>query len=65
MTIDVDSMVCGVSCTDKAGTAYGHTKQLGYHPLVATRAETAAPLPRNDHRPPKTTHPTIPTDPKR
>ena len=40
MTIDVDSTVCGVSGKAKAGAAYGYTKQLGYHPLVATRADT-------------------------
>ena len=44
MTIDVDSTVCEVSGKTKAGAAYGHTKQLGYHPLVATRAETGEVL---------------------
>ncbi len=39
MTIDVDSTVCEVSGRAKAGAAYGHTKQLGYHPLVGVRAE--------------------------
>ncbi len=40
VTIDVDSTICEVSGKAKAGAAYGHTKQLGYHPLVAARAET-------------------------
>ena len=40
MTIDVDSTVCPVVGKAKAGAAYGYTKQLGYHPLVAVRAET-------------------------
>ena len=44
MTIDVDSTVCEVSGKAKAGAAYGHTGQLGYHPLVATRAETGEVL---------------------
>ena len=40
MTIDVDSTVCAVSGATKAGAAYRHTQQLGYHPLVGVRAET-------------------------
>ena len=44
MTIDVDSTVCAVSGATKAGAAYGHTKQLGYHPLVGVRAETGEVL---------------------
>ncbi len=44
MTIDVDSTVCAVSGKAKAGAAYGHTGELGYHPLVATRAETGEVL---------------------
>ncbi len=40
MTIDVDSTICEVVGKAKAGAAYGHTAELGYHPLVATRAET-------------------------
>ena len=40
MTIDVDSTICEVAGKKKAGAAYGHTKQLGYHPLVGVRAET-------------------------
>ncbi len=44
MTIDVDSTVCGVSGKKKSGAAFGHTQQLGYHPLLATRAETGEVL---------------------
>ena len=44
MTIDVDSTVCEVSGKKKAGAAYGHTEQLGYHPLVGVRAETGEVL---------------------
>ena len=44
MTIDVDSTICEVSAKTKAGAAYGHTKQLGYHPLVASRADTGEVL---------------------
>jgi len=40
MTIDVDSTICEVHGKQKHGAAYGHTKVLGYHPLLATRAET-------------------------
>ena len=44
MTIDVDSTVCEVSGKAKQGAAYGHTRQLGYHPLVAVRASTGEVL---------------------
>ena len=44
MTIDVDSTICGVVGKKKAGAAYGHTAELGYHPLVAVRAETGEVL---------------------
>lgn len=44
MTIDVDSTVCEVVGKTKAGAAYGHTQQLGYHPLLAVRAETGEVL---------------------
>ena len=40
MTIDVDSTICEVAGKSKAGAAYGHTKQLGYHPLLGVRADT-------------------------
>ena len=44
VTIDVDSTICAVSGKAKAGAAYGHTKQLGYHPLLASRADTGEVL---------------------
>ena len=40
VTIDVDSTVREVSGKNKQGAAYGHTKQWGYHPLLAVRAGT-------------------------
>ena len=40
VVIDVDSTVCEVSGKSKEGAAYGHTQQLGYHPLLAGRADT-------------------------
>jgi Transposase DDE domain group 1 len=40
ITIDVDSTVCEVHGHAKGGAAYGYTKVLGYHPLLATRADT-------------------------
>jgi Transposase DDE domain group 1 len=36
----VDSTVCEVHGHAKGGAAYGYTKVLGYHPLLATRADT-------------------------
>ena len=40
VTVDLDSTICAVSGKAKQGAAYGYTKELGYHPLVATRADT-------------------------
>jgi len=40
MTIDLDSTICGTYGTKKQGTGFGYTKMVGYHPLIATRAET-------------------------
>lgn len=40
LVIDVDSTIAEVHGTQKQGAAYGYTKQLGYHPLLATRAGT-------------------------
>jgi hypothetical protein len=39
LVIDLDSTICEVHGHHKHGAAYGYTKQLGYHPLLATRAE--------------------------
>ena len=44
MTIDIDSTICGVHGHAKQGAAYGYTKVLGYHPLLATRAQTGEVL---------------------
>ena len=40
MTVDLDSTICEVSGKTKQGAAYGYTKKLGYHPLLAFRADT-------------------------
>jgi hypothetical protein len=40
MTIDADSTICEVHGHHKQGASYGYTRQLGYHPLLATRADT-------------------------
>jgi hypothetical protein len=40
VTIDLDSTICEVHGKAKQGAAYGYTRQLGYHPLLATRADT-------------------------
>lgn len=40
LVIDVDSTICQVEGKKKQGAAYGYTKVLGYHPLLATRADT-------------------------
>jgi Transposase DDE domain group 1 len=40
MTIDLDSTICEVHGKQKQGAAYGYTRVLGYHPLLATRADT-------------------------
>jgi hypothetical protein len=44
MTIDVDSTICDVHGKAKQGATYGYTKTLGYHPLLATRADTGEVL---------------------
>ncbi|MBV6509482.1 MAG: IS1380 family transposase ISNml1 [Acidimicrobiales bacterium] len=44
MTTDVDSTICEVHGKAKQGAAYGYTKVLGYHPLLATRADTGEVL---------------------
>jgi hypothetical protein len=44
MTIDMDSTICEVHGKAKHGAAYGYTRQLGYHPLIATRADTGEVL---------------------
>jgi hypothetical protein len=44
MTIDLDSTVCQVHGHAKQGAAYGYTHTLGYHPLLATRADSGEVL---------------------
>ena len=44
LVIDVDSTICQVEGKAKQGAAFGYTKVLGYHPLVATRADTGEVL---------------------
>ena len=44
LVIDLDSTICEVHGRAKQGAAYGYTKCLGYHPLVATRAGTGEVL---------------------
>lgn len=40
LVIDLDSTICEVSGARKQGAGYGHTSQLSYHPLIASRADT-------------------------
>jgi hypothetical protein len=42
--MDLDSTVCEVHGDHKQGAAYGYTHTLGYHPLLATRADTGEVL---------------------
>jgi Transposase DDE domain group 1 len=44
MTVDVDSTICEVHGYHKQGACYGYTRTLGYHPLLATRADTGEVL---------------------
>ena len=44
LVIDVDSTICEVAGEAKQGAAFGYTKVLGYHPLLATRADTGEVL---------------------
>jgi hypothetical protein len=36
LVVDIDSTICEVAGKAKHGAAYGYTKVLGYHPLLAT-----------------------------
>lgn len=40
VTIDVDSTICETYGLAKQGARFGHTKVRGYHPMLATIAET-------------------------
>ena len=44
LVVDVDSTICEVTGKHKAGAAFGYTKKLGYHPILATRADTGEVL---------------------
>ena len=44
MTIDMDSTICEVHGNQKQGAGYGYTHVLGYHPLLATRADSGETL---------------------
>ena len=44
MTIDVDSTILEVYGSLKEGAGYGYTHVLGFHPLLATRADTGETL---------------------
>ncbi|HEX3542645.1 MAG TPA: IS1380 family transposase [Acidimicrobiales bacterium] len=40
LVVDVDSTICQVAGKSKQGAAYGYTKVLGFHPILASRADT-------------------------
>jgi hypothetical protein len=44
LTVEVDSTICEVHGYHKQGACYGYTHRLGYHPLLATRADTGEVL---------------------
>jgi hypothetical protein len=44
LVIDIDSTICQVEGKHKHGAGYGYTKVLGYHPILATRADTGEVL---------------------
>ena len=44
LTIDLDSTIVEVCGHTKQGASYGYTKRRGYHPLLATRADTGEVL---------------------
>jgi hypothetical protein len=44
LVIDIDSFVGEVYGDQKDGAAYGYTHVLGYHPIIATRADTGEVL---------------------
>src|SRR4051795_1468788 len=44
LVVDVDSFVGGVCGYQKQGAGYGYTRVFGYHPLLATRADTREAL---------------------
>ena len=44
LVVDLDSTICEVHGKQKQGAAYGYTRVLGYHPLLAARADTGEVL---------------------
>jgi hypothetical protein len=44
LVVDVDSFVGEVHGRLKQGAAFGYTRQRGYHPIIATRADTGEVL---------------------
>ena len=44
LVIDIDSTICPVVGKAKTGAAFGYTKVLGYHPILATRADSGEVL---------------------
>jgi hypothetical protein len=44
LVIDLDSTICEVHGYDKQGAGFSHTRVRGYHPLVATRADSGEVL---------------------
>jgi hypothetical protein len=44
LVIDVDSTITEVVGKAKQGAGYGYTKRFGYHPILATRADTGEVL---------------------
>lgn len=44
LIVDIDSTICETHGYKKQGASFGYTRVRGYHPLVATRAETGEVL---------------------
>jgi len=44
LVIDIDSTICPVDDKHKQGAGFGYTHVLGYHPILATRADTGEVL---------------------
>jgi hypothetical protein len=44
LVIDIDSFIGEVCGDQKQGAGYGYTKKLGYHPILAVRADTGEVL---------------------
>jgi Transposase DDE domain group 1 len=44
LTIDLDSTIVEVAGHQKQGAGFGYTKRRGYHPILATRADTGEVL---------------------